>query len=73
MAAPPGWEIVADAPRAPGDIVACFRDLGTGPVCDALGRFAALDYRIKPLDPRQEVVGSALTVWTRPGDNLAVY
>lgn len=73
MKAPAGWEIVSDAPRAPRDLVARFEGQGTGPICDALGRFGALDYQIKPLDRRMRVVGSVLTVWTRPCDNLAVY
>jgi 4-hydroxy-4-methyl-2-oxoglutarate aldolase len=32
-----------------------------------------MDYQIKPLDPRMNLVGSALTVWTRPCDNIAIY
>jgi len=73
MTLPEGWEIVVDAPRASPELVERFRGHGTGPVCDALGRFAAMDYQIKPLDPRMELLGCALTVWTRPCDNLAVY
>ncbi|MBC7224476.1 MAG: RraA family protein [Anaerolineae bacterium] len=68
-----GWRIVADAPRAPEELVARFRGLGTGPICDALGRFGAMDWRIKPLGPGMRMAGSALTVRTRPCDNIAVY
>jgi 4-hydroxy-4-methyl-2-oxoglutarate aldolase len=32
-----------------------------------------MDYRIKPLDPTMHLVGSVLTVWTRPCDNIAIY
>ena len=73
MTLPEGWEIISDVARAPDELLDRFHGLGTGPVCDALGRFAAMDYRIKPLDPNMELVGSALTVWTRPCDNLAIY
>jgi len=73
MTLPEGWQIVADAPRARPDLLARFRGLGSGPVCDALGRFAAMDYQIKPLDPGMSMVGSALTIWTRPCDNLVIY
>jgi regulator of RNase E activity RraA len=73
MTLPEGWQIVSDISRTPDELLAQFRGLGTGPVCDALGRFAAMDYEIKPLDPAMELVGSALTVWTRPCDNLAIY
>ena len=68
-----GWQIVSDIVRPPEELLARFRGLGTGPVCDALGRFAAMDYRIKPLEPDMHLAGSALTVWTRPCDNLVIY
>jgi regulator of RNase E activity RraA len=73
MTLPDGWQIVSEVSRAPDELLARFRRLSTGPVCDALGRFAAMDYQIKPLDPQMELVGSALTVWTRPCDNIAIY
>jgi 4-hydroxy-4-methyl-2-oxoglutarate aldolase len=73
MTLPEGWQIVSDVPRAPDELVARFRGLGTGPVCDALGRFAAMDYRIKPLGPDMQMAGSALTVWTRPCDHIVIY
>jgi regulator of RNase E activity RraA len=73
MTLPEGWEIINDVARAPDELLDRFHGLGTGPVCDALGRFAAMDYQIKPLDPNMELVGSALTVWTRPCDNMAIY
>lgn len=73
MALPEGWHIVSDVSRAPDELVARFREVGTGPICDALGRFAAMDCRVKPVDPGAQLAGSALTVWTRPCDNLAIY
>ena len=73
MTLPEGWQVVADAPRASYALLARFQGLGTGPICDALGRFAAMDYQIKPLDPGMSMVGSALTIWTRPCDNLVIY
>ena len=73
MTLPEGWQIITDVSRASDDTVARFRGLSTGPVCDALGRFAAMDYQIKPLDPGIQMAGSALTVWTRPCDNIAIY
>lgn len=73
MTLPEGWEIITDVARAPDELLERFRGLGTGPVCDAQGRFAAMDYQIKPLDPNMDLLGSALTVWTRPCDNIAIY
>ncbi|MGQ9459539.1 MAG: RraA family protein [Anaerolineae bacterium] len=73
MAEREGWRIGTDAPRAPEALVARFWGLNTGPICDALGRTGAMDYRIKPLAPGMRMAGSALTVRTRPCDNLAIY
>jgi regulator of RNase E activity RraA len=53
--------------------IAPFADAPTGNVCDAMDRFGALDYHIKPLDPASRLCGAALTIRTRPGDNLAIY
>jgi regulator of RNase E activity RraA len=38
-----------------------------------MDRLSALDYRIKPLSPDARLCGPALTVRTRPGDNLMVW
>jgi 4-hydroxy-4-methyl-2-oxoglutarate aldolase len=59
--------------RPARELVAPFADAPTGNVCDAMDRFGAMDYRIKPLDPASRMCGPALTVRTRPCDNLAVY
>lgn len=52
---------------------AAFADVPTGNVCDAMDRFGAMDYQIRPLDQAMRLCGPALTVRTRPGDNLALY
>ena len=59
--------------RPAAELVAPFADAPTGNVCDAMDRFGALDYHIKPLDAASRLCGTALTVRTRPGDNLAIY
>jgi 4-hydroxy-4-methyl-2-oxoglutarate aldolase len=38
-----------------------------------MDRLGAMDYRIKPLVPSLHLCGPALTVRTRPGDNLMVW
>lgn len=73
MALPESWQIVREYPRPSPETIAGFAGLATGPVCDALGRTAAMDYRIRPLDPGCRVSGPAVTVRTRPCDNLALY
>ncbi len=45
----------------------------TGNVCDAMDRFGAMNYQIKPVDPNMKCVGTAITVKTRPCDNMLVY
>jgi regulator of RNase E activity RraA len=62
-----------DVPRPPSELLTRFSGLSTGPIGDALGRFAAMDHQIKPVDPGMHMAGSALTVWTRPCDNLVIY
>lgn len=59
--------------RPARELVAPFADAPTGNVCDAMDRFGAMDYHIKPIDPAARMCGVALTIRTRPGDNLAIY
>ena len=59
--------------RPDESLIAPFRTAPAGNVCDAMDRMGAMDYRIKPLDPNSRLCGPALTVRTRPGDNLMVW
>jgi len=68
-----GFRIYLNTPRPAAEWVAAFRAAPTGNVCDAMDRLGALDYRIKPLVPDSRLAGPALTVRTRPGDNLMVW
>jgi regulator of RNase E activity RraA len=68
-----GFRIVLDTPRPSEALIAPFRGVPAGNVCDAMDRLGAMDYRIKPLDPASRLCGPALTVRTRPGDNLMVW
>jgi 4-hydroxy-4-methyl-2-oxoglutarate aldolase len=71
---PPLLTIRADFPRPAKEIVAAFADAPTGNVVDAMGGSGALDYRIKPLEPRDKImVGVALTCDNGPADNLAAF
>jgi regulator of RNase E activity RraA len=62
-----------NTPRPAAELITPFREAPAGNVCDAMDRLGAMDYRIKPLDPTSRVSGPALTVRTRPGDNLMVW
>lgn len=69
-----GFRVYLNTPRPAADIVAGFRGVPTGNVCDAMDRIGgAMHYRIRPLDSGYHMVGSALTVRTRPGDNLMIW
>jgi regulator of RNase E activity RraA len=68
-----GFRINKKTSRPSSEIIAGFRDVPTGNICDAMDRLGAMDYRIKPLDPNLHLSGPALTVRTRPGDNLMVW
>ncbi|WP_028921675.1 4-carboxy-4-hydroxy-2-oxoadipate aldolase/oxaloacetate decarboxylase [Pseudonocardia acaciae] len=49
------------------------RRLGAATVHEAQGGTGAMDSAIKPLDPTMVLAGPALTVDTRPSDNLAIH
>ncbi len=68
-----GFRIYLHTSRPAEDVLASFRGVPSGNVCDAMDRLAAMDHRIKPLSPDAQLCGPALTVRTRPGDNLMVW
>jgi regulator of RNase E activity RraA len=68
-----GFRIYLNTTRPAPGLVAAFQGVPTGNVCDAMDRMGALDYHIKPLAPNTVMAGPALTVRTRPGDNLMVW
>ncbi len=73
MNEPPKIRVFRNSTRPSPVLLDRFRQVPTGNVCDAMDRFGALDYRIRPLDPSSVLCGPALTVRTRPCDNLVVY
>ncbi len=62
-----------DFPRPSEQEIAPFREAPSGWVADARGRRGALCHRIRPISRATRFVGSALTVQSRPVDNLAPY
>jgi 4-hydroxy-4-methyl-2-oxoglutarate aldolase len=73
MAEPPKLTIRRDFPRPSAAEIKPFETAPTGWVVDALGRRGALPHWIRPLSATSRFVGTALTVRTRPVDNLAPY
>ena len=69
----PAFRVFLNTERPARELIAPFQRVPTGNICDAMDRFGAMDYHIKPLDPAHFMCGPALTVRTRPGDNLAIY
>jgi 4-hydroxy-4-methyl-2-oxoglutarate aldolase len=73
MAEPAQLAIRRNFARPAADEIAPFLKAPTGWVVDAQGRRGALPHWIKPLTRQSRFVGTALTVRTRPVDNLAPY
>lgn len=69
----PSIRVFRNINRPACELLAPFANAPTGNVCDAMDRFGAMDYQIKPVDSASRMCGTALTVRTRPGDNLAIY
>lgn len=66
----PGFHVTTGITQAPDEIV---KQLGAFPVsilCDALGHRGVMDAGIEPVLPNAAMAGRALTVATRPADNL---
>ncbi len=73
MAEPATLTIRRRFPRPDPARLAAFQSAPTGWVVDALGRRGALPHWIRPISRAARFVGVALTVRTRPVDNLAPY
>lgn len=67
----PGFVIVKSIERADAELVEKFRGLAAANISDVQGKQNTFDARIKPIySPMAPLVGTALTVKARPGDNL---
>ncbi len=73
MSDPAAIRVFTNIKRPDRALVMQFAAAPTGNVCDAMDRFGALDYQIQALDRKSRMCGAALTVRTRPGDNLTIY
>jgi regulator of RNase E activity RraA len=68
-----GFRIYTHTSRPNPEILASFRNIPSGNICDAMDRLGAMNHQIKPLSPNVHLSGPALTVRTRPGDNLMIW
>ena len=64
--------IVTKFERASPELVKRFDKHDTAKLVDSMGGHGAMHYEIKPLENSMRVLGTALTVLTRPGDALYV-
>jgi regulator of RNase E activity RraA len=65
--------IVTEITRAPPSLLREFADIPTAIISDSANRLLASGTSMRPMHRRGRLVGSALTVRTRPGDNLFVH
>lgn len=63
---------VAQSPLGDDDL-ASLRQFGTATLHEALGQRGAMTSAIKPIHDCMSVIGIALTVRAKPGDNLAIH
>ena len=59
--------------RAPKELVEPFRDVPSPNVSDNMSRINGVCAEIRPMHGLKQLLGSAFTVKTRPGDNLMVH
>jgi RraA family protein len=61
------------APILSAEIIERAKRLNTTLISDALGCTGSMDYKIKPVATGMKVIGTAMTVSLRPGDNLFLH
>ena len=70
---PVGFRILPRSRKVAPDAVARFRTLPVANVSDVMSRMAAGGPRLRPMHAGGDLAGPALTVTTRPGDNLMIH
>lgn len=68
-----GLQIFKRARQVPDHFVEAFRGLPVANVSDCMARMTAAGPRLRPMHKRGYLIGSALTVKCRPGDNLMIH
>jgi regulator of RNase E activity RraA len=65
-------QIVRDVERPSPELIKRFEKHDTAKLVDSMGGYGAMHFEIKPLENHMRILGTALTVLTRPGDALYV-
>src|SRR5919107_5769843 len=68
-----GFRIRKNTRKVSADIVEKFRGLPVANVSDSMSRLAASGPRLRPMHRSGALAGPALTVRSRPGDNLMLH
>jgi RraA family protein len=69
----PGLRILARERKISPELVERFRALPVANVSDSMQRLSAAGAALRPMHDGTKMVGAAITVRTRPGDNLMVH
>lgn len=68
-----GFRVKRKMDRAPADLVAKYKEMPVANVSDSMSRMTAGGARLRPMHASGQLSGPALTVKTRPGDNLMLH
>lgn len=68
-----GFSVKQERPRRRQDLVEAFSKIPLANISDNMSRMFAGGASIRPLNPAMRLAGIALTVSTRPGDNLMMH
>jgi regulator of RNase E activity RraA len=68
-----GFRIVRDMQRPPKDLIDAFSRIPTAIISDNMSRLFAGNSALRPIHRKGILCGVAMTVRTRPGDNLMVH
>lgn len=70
---PTGFRILKRTRQVSAELIAAFRGLPVANVSDCMARMTAGGARLRPMHAGGTMAGPALTVKTRPGDNLMIH
>ena len=68
-----GFRIKRSWDRVGADLIAAFRELPVANVSDSMSRLSAFGHELRPMHASGMLAGPALTVRSRPGDNLMLH
>ncbi|RLC35771.1 MAG: RraA family protein [Candidatus Nealsonbacteria bacterium] len=66
-------KVIYEIQRLPDSLIQKFKGSATGDLSDALDKAGNMNYRMKPIYPGINLIGSAVTVFCPVGDNLTIH